>query len=704
MMRRRGFIQVMAAAGGGLLLGVYLPRKRALAQGEGKPFAPNAFVRIGTDGMVTILVGKSEMGQGVSTSLPMLVNEELGADWSKIKFEFAPEDKAYYMWFGPNVGFQLTGGSNSVKSSYDSLREAGAVARELLIAAAAQQWQVKPEQCHVDKGNVIGPGGKKLAFGALAQAAAELPVPKEKPKLKAKNTLIGKPTARLDTPDKCTGRAIFGIDVKVPDMLVARVVRCPVFGGKVQSFDAGKAKAVPGVRQVVQTSMGVAVIADGFWPASQGAKLLDIKWDEGKLAHLSSEQIRKDWEARLAKPGAKVRAEGDVEAALKSADKVLEAVFEAPYLAHATLEPMNATAHVRKDGVDIWAPTQAQTFSREAAAKVAGVPKAKVNVHTTFLGGGFGRRAEVDFVVDAVECSKAAGVPVKVIWTREDDTQHDFYRPASLVKFRAGIKGGQLVALSARIVSPSIMMGHFPAFVQNGVDASSVEGIADSPYAIPHFAVDYHMTDVGVPVGFWRSVGHSQNGFFFEAFLDEVAKALAKNPLALRKELLEKAPRHKAVLELATQKFGWGKSLPAGHFAGLAVRESFGTYVAECAEVSVEKAEPRIHRVVAAVDCGRVCNPATVEAQIQSAIIYGMSAALYGEITLEKGRVKQRNFNDYPMVRMAEVPKIEVHIVPSTEPASGCGEPGVPPLAPAVANALLAAGKTVRKLPIRISS
>jgi isoquinoline 1-oxidoreductase beta subunit len=705
MMRRRSFIQVMAAAGGGLLLGVAFPRKRALAQGaDKKVFAPNAFVRIGTDGIVTILVGKSEMGQGVATSLPMLVNEELGADWSKIKMEFAPEDKAYYVFFAPNVGFQLTGGSMSVKSSYDSLREAGAVARELLVAAAAQKWKVKPEQCKVDKGMITGPGGKKISFGDIATDAAALPVPKDKPKLKAKMSLVGKPTARLDTPDKCTGKAVFGIDVKVPDMLVARVVRCPVFGGKVKSFDGSKAKAVPGVKHVVQTSMGVAVIATGFWPASQGVKALDIKWDEGKLANASSEGFRKDWEARLAKPGAKVRADGDAEGALKGADKVIEAIYEAPYLAHATMEPMNATAHVRKDGVDVWAPTQAQTFSRQAAAKMSGVPIDKVNIHTTYLGGGFGRRAEVDFVLDAVECSKAAGVPVKVIWTREDDMQHDFYRPASLVKLRAGLKGGKLVAMHARIVSPSIMMGHFPMFVQNGVDASSVEGIGDSPYAIANFGVDYHLVDVGVPVGFWRSVGHSQNGFFFEAFLDEVAKAMGADPLAMRKELLEKAPRHKAVLELAANKFGWTKSLPSGHFKGLAVRESFGTYVAECAEVSIEGGAPKVHRIVAAVDCGRVVNPDTVQAQIMSGIIYGMSAALYGEITLEKGRVKQRNFNDYPMVRLAEAPKIDVHIVPSDQPASGCGEPGVPPFAPAVANALLSAGKPIRKLPIRIPS
>jgi isoquinoline 1-oxidoreductase subunit beta len=701
-MRRREFIQMVAAAGGGLVLAVAFPRRRARAAEGGKPFAPNAFVRIGADGVVTILVGKSEMGQGVATALPMLVCEELAVEPTEVKVEFAPEDKAYYAWFNPKMGFQLTGGSNSVKSSFEPLREAGAVARELLIAAAAQKWNVKPAACHADKGFVIGPGGKKLAYGALAEAAAALPVPEGKPQLKAKPSLLGKPTRRLDASAKCTGAAVFGIDVQVPGLQVARVVRSPVFGGKVKRFDAKKAMAVPGVKQVAQISGGIAVIADGFFAASRGASALEIEWDEGKLASTSSETLRKDWLARLDKPGAKVRAEGDVEAALKSAEHVVEAVYEAPYLAHATMEPMNATAHVRKDGVEIWAPTQAQTFCRQAGAKVGNVPLEKVAVHTTYLGGGFGRRAEVDFVVDALECSKAAGTPVKVIWTREDDVQHDFYRPAAMVRFRAGIKSGQLAALAARVVSPSIMMGHFPAMVRGGVDHSSVEGIADSPYAIPSFAVDYHLVDAGIPVGFWRSVGHSQNGFFFEAFLDEVAAFLHKDPLALRKELLAKAPRHHAVLDLCAEKFRWGKALPAGHFRGLAMRESFGTFAAEAAEVSIEQGRPRVHRVVAAVDCGRVVNPLTVEAQIASGIIYGLTAALHGEITIEKGRVKQRNFDDYPMLHLEGAPQIEVHIVKSEQAPSGCGEPGVPPIAPAVANALLAAGKRIRKLPIRI--
>ena len=705
---RRDFLKVAAATGGALVLGFYLPERPlrgAPPPAKSGPFAPNAWLRIASDGTVTIVIHKCEMGQGVATSLPQLLAEDLEADWSKVRVEFAPADKAYYTWLNPQFGMQFTGGSMSVRGSWDMLRSAGAAAREMLIAAAAQKWQVKPSECHAENGEVVGPGGKKLGYGALAAAAAQLPVP-QKPPLKQKDfRFIGKRMPRLDTPAKVNGSAIFGIDVKVPGMRVARVVRCPVFGGKPVRFDAGPAKAVKGVHDVIAISSGVAVVADGYWPATMGIRALNIQWDEGKGAAISSETISKHFHALSEQPGAVARSDGDAEAALKSAARVIEAVYEVPFLAHATMEPQNCTAHVRKDGVEVWAPTQGQTFIQQAGAAITKLPPEKIKVHTTYLGGGFGRRVETDVVADAIEISAKLGVPIKVIWSREDDIQHDFYRPTSLSRLRAGLdKSGRIVAWSHRIVSPSIMSRVFPMMVQKGIDHSSVEGATEElPYDIPNLQVDYHLADAGIPVGFWRSVGHSQNAYATECFLDEVAAATRQDPLALRRKLLGKAPRHKAVLELAAAKAGWRTPPKGGRKRGLAVAESFGSYVAEVAEVSVDKAGGvKVHRVVCAIDCGKIVNPDTVEAQMQSGIIYGLSAALYGEITIDKGRVRESNFDSYPMVRMVDSPAIEVHIVPSTEGPGGVGEPGTPPIAPAVCNAIRAAvGKPIRRLPIR---
>jgi len=708
---RREFLQSAAAGVTGLVIGFYLPNRLGAraAAAEALTFAPNAWIRIGTDDTVTLVIDKSEMGQGVSTSLSMLIAEELECDWKKIRTVFAPAAKEYA---NPIFGMQGTGGSTSVRGMWTPLQKAGAQAREMLITAAAERWGVDKGVCRAEDSQVIHAQIKerpneRLSYGSLAEAAGKLPVPSDvKLKDPKEFRIVGKAMKRLDSADKSCGRSEFGIDVRQPGLLHAVVARCPVFGGKVASFNADKAKAVPGVKQALQISSGVAVVADNTWSAMQGREALEIKWEEGPNAALTSAAIRKMLEEGASKPGGAVaRKEGDVTAGFAGAAKKIEAVYEAPFLAHATMEPMNCAAQVRADGCDVWAPTQFQGLAQMMAAKIAGLKPEQVNIHTTYLGGGFGRRAEQDFVIEAVEISKAAGAPVQVTWSREDDMQHDFYRPASYSRFEAGLDAeGWPVAWSNRIACPSIMSRFIPGAVKDGLDESSVEGAADLPYAIPNIFVDYQLTETGIPVGFWRSVGHSQNAFFSECFLDELAAASGKDPYEFRRRLLQKAPRHLGVLELAATKAGWGEALPAGRYRGIAVLKSFESYVAEVAEVSVDKKSSgvRVHRVVCAVDCGRTVNPLTIEAQMQSAIVFGMTAALKGEITINKGRVEQGNFDEYQMLRMNEMPKVEVHIMPSDQPASGIGEPGTPPIAPAVCNAIFAAtGKRIRRLPIR---
>jgi len=664
----------------------------------------NAWIRIASDESVTIVIDKSEMGQGIITSLSMLAAEELECDWKKIRWEFAPADKAY---FNTIFGMQGTGGSMSIRASWKPMSQAGASAREMLIAAAAQKWGVDKTACRVENGAVINTVTKaRASYGSLADAAAKLPVPADVP-LKDPKTykLVGKATKRLDTPIKTNGRAEFGLDVRRPGMLHAVVARCPVFGGKVASFDATKAKGMPGVKSVIQISTGVAVIADNTWNAMEGRRALDIKWDEGPNGSLTSAGIRKLFAERAEKPGAVARKDGDVPAAMGTADRKIDAVYEAPYQAHVTMEPMNCTADVGAGSCDVWVPTQFQTVNQNTAAKITGLKPEQVHIHTTYLGGGFGRRAEQDFVIEAVESSKAVGAPVQVTFSREDDVQHDMYRPASYCRFSAGLDAeGWPVAWNARIASPSIMTRFFgPGALKNGVDESSVEGVSDIAYAIPNLLVDYQLTEPGIPVGFWRSVGASQNGFFSESFVDEIAAASGKDPYQFRRKLLATAPRHLGVLELAAAKADWGKPLAAGRFRGIAVVKAFDTYVAEVVEISVAReGTVQVHRVVCAVDCGRVINPATVEAQMQGAIVYGLTAALKGGITIDRGRVQQSNFSDYDLWRMNEMPHVEVHIVPSEESPTGCGEPGVPPVAPAVCNAIFAAtGKRIRSLPVR---
>jgi len=704
---RRNFLKTSVAGATGLLIGFHLPwRFEALAAGpsESSGAALNAWIHIGADDMVTILIDKSEMGQGVMTSLSMLAAEELECDWKKVRAEFAPAEKVYY---NPAFGAQGTGGSSSIRSSYQPMLKAGATAREMLITAAAQKWGVEKSQCRAENSSVIHtPTKRTLSYGSLAEAAAKIPVPADVPLKNPKDfRLVGKPIKRLDTAEKVNGSAAFGIDMQRPGMVYATIVRCPVFGGKVENFDAAKAKGVRGVKDVVGISSGVAVVADNTWSALQGRRALDIKWNEGANATVSSDGIWTLFAERADQSGAAVaHKEGDAPSSMGKAATKIDAVYQAPFLAHATMEPMNCTAHVQADRCDVWAPTQSQTASQNEAAKITGLKPEQVFIHTTFLGGGFGRRGETDFVLDAVELSKKLGVPVKVTWTREEDMQHDVYRPASYSRFSAALDAnGNPVAWTNRIACDSIFSRAIPGMVKNNLDGTSVEGAADIPYSIPNILVDYQLTKTGIPVGFWRSVGDSQNGFFVESFMDEVAAAAKKDPYEYRRALLGNAPRYKGVLELAAQKAGWGTPLPKGRYRGIAVISAFKSYVAEVAEVSVDQKAGtyRVHRVVCALDCGRTVNPDTIVAQMQSGIVYGLTA-LKDQITINRGRVEQANFDTYPMLRMNEMPLVEVFIVPSEEAPTGVGEPGVPCVAPAVCNAIFAAtGKRIRRLPIR---
>lgn len=710
---RRSFLKTSLAGATGLIVGFYLPGRREVFADGTEPSVLNAFIHVSPDDKVTILISKSEMGQGVVTSLSMLAAEELECDWKQIRTEFAPADKVY---FDPAFGMQGTGGSQSVHSGWVPMRTAGATAREMLIAAAAQKWGVDASECHAENGKVVHTATKRsVTYGNVAEAAGKLSAPTNvKLKDPGEFKVIGQKTKRLDTPDKVCGKAIFGIDARRPGMLHASVEHCPVFGGKVGSYDATKAKAIAGVKDVVPimtgapgqppVMTGIAVVADNTWTAFQGRKALEIQWDEGPNANATTESIFKMFEEKAQTTGVVSRKEGDAASAMASAGQKVEAVYRAPYEAHATMEPMNCLADVQADRVDIWAPTQFQTPSQQISAAIAGVKPEQAFVHTTYLGGGFGRRGWSDFVTEACQVSKAMKAPVQVTWKREDDTQHDYYRPASYIKMAAALDAnGNPTAFTARVACDSIMSWFFPGSVKNGMDSSSVEGVTDIAYDIPNILVDYQLTPGPVPQGFWRSVGASQNGFFSESFVDELAAAAKKDPYEYRKALLGKKPRHLGVLNLAAEKAGWGKPLPKGMYRGIAVLEAFDTYVAEVAEIAIDKDNGvKVHRMVCALDCGQVVNPGIVEQQAMGAMVYGLTQTLKGEITIDKGRVVQANFDTYEPLRMNECPKMEVYIVPSKEIPRGMGEPAVPPVAPAICNAIYAAtGKRIRKIPVK---
>jgi isoquinoline 1-oxidoreductase subunit beta len=698
---RRQFLGAAVAAGGGLLIGFTLPgRSRAAAAEAGSgAFQPNAFIRITPDNEVTLIVSMAEMGQGVLTSLPQLLAEELEADWRRVRFEQAPVDPAYN---NPLFGVQGTGGSSSVRAFWEPLRKAGAAGREMLISAAAETWGVDRASCHARDG-AVHRDGKQLSYGELVGRAAKLPVPADPPLKDPKEfRVVGRPLKRLDSPQKINGSARFGLDVKVPGLLTALIAQPPVIGAKIKGFDASRAKSVAGVRHVVQVDSGVAVVADSYWAAKTGRDVLEVQSEHGDKTGLSSAGIRGAMLERLKSDGIVGRNEGDVATAKPAT--ALEAVYEAPYLAHACMEPMNCTASVTASGVDIWAPTQAAGVNRMVIAKIVGVPPEKVSVTTTLLGGGFGRRFAQDFVIAAVQVSKAVSAPVKVVYTREDDMRAQFYRPASVARLRGGLDAsGKPALLDARIACPSISqvsgMG-----AQTGLDETAVEGVREWPYATANIRVEWAQHEPGIGVWYWRSVGNSQNAFFAESFIDELAHAARQDPFEYRRALLDQHPRHKGVLELAAKQAGWGSPLPKGRARGIAVCESFGSYVAEVVEVSLRPdGMPRLHRVVCAVDCGMTVNPGIVRRQVQSAVVFALSAALHGEITVDGGRIQQKNFDDYPVARIDEVPAIDVHLVPSTEKPTGIGEPATPPLAPALANALFAlTGKRVRRLPFKV--
>jgi len=701
---RRTLLKAGLASGGGFLLSMHMPMLAAQAAGPAD-FVPNAFVRIAPGGQITLTVPYVEMGQGTYTSIPMLIAEELEVELGQITLEHAPPDEKRY---GNPIlgGVQATGGSTTIRAVWQPLRQAGATARTMLVTAAARRWNVEPASCRAEKGKVVHTAsGRSLGYGALAPDAAALPVP-ENVTLKRPEDfkLIGTPAKRLDTPAKVNGSAVFGIDARPPGVKIATLAQSPVFGGRLKSVDDSKAKAVRGVRQIVRLDDAVAVVADHMGAAKKGLAALVIAWDEGPNAALSTADIARDYAAALENPGAVAESRGDVDGAMAAAVTRVSAQYQVPFLAHAALEPMNCTVHVRKDACEIWVGNQVLARAQATAAEVTGLPLDKVTVHNHLIGGGFGRRLEIDGVTRAVQIAKQVDGPVKVVWTREEDIQHDMYRPFFSDTFAAGLDDkGLPVAWRHRFAGSSILARWLPPAFNKGIDPETIDGAVHLVYALPNFHVEFIRKEPpGIPTAFWRSVGPSHSVFVVESFMDELAAAAKRDPVAYRRALLDSAPRARAVLDLAAEKAGWGKPLPNGAGRGVSLQFVFGTYMAQVAEVEVAKdGSVRVKRVVCAVDCGSVVNPDTIEAQVQGAVIFGISAALYGEITLKNGRVEQSNFDNHQVVRINEAPAIEVHIVGNNEAPGGMGEPGTSAIMPAIANAVYAAtGKRLRKLPI----
>lgn len=702
MTDRRSFLKVMAAAGGGLLLQVAIPGARAR---DAAAWQANAVVRIAADGTVHLIMPYIEMGQGTYTSIPMLIAEELEVDLKDVVLEHSPaDDKAY---INPALGFQVTGGSTTIRAAWLPMRQAGAAARMLLVQAAARQWQVEPSSCRAEHGVVIHAAtGRKLRYGELAQAAAGLPLPAAESivlKQPADFRLIGKAQRRLDTPGKLNGSAQYGIDVQLPGMKVAALAITPAYGGRLLGLNQAAALKVKGVRQVVRLDDCVAVVADNYGAAQKGLSLLELRWDDGPNAGLSTADIVADM-ARAAKQGAaKVRSDGEPEQALAKASRVLEATYELPFLAHAAMEPMNCTVHVQPDRCDVWTGTQVITRARAVAAKVTGLPEEKVTVHNFLLGGGFGRRLEIDGVEMAVRIAREVRHPVKVIWSREEDIQHDMYRPYFYDRVRAGLdEQGMPVAWFHHLTGSSVLGRFLPPAFNNGFDPETLDGADNPPYAFKAIRVDYTRHEPPhIPTAFWRGVGPTHNVFVVESFIDELAAAANTDPLQYRLALMRQNPRAAAVLQLAARKAGWNGPRNGEIGRGLSVQFAFGTYMAMVVDAQLVEGEVRVKRVVCALDCGVVVNPDTVKAQVESAVIFGISGALYGDITIKNGRVEQSNFHDYRVLRMHETPLIETHIVSSNEAPGGMGEPGTSALMPALANAVYAAtGKRIRKLPI----
>jgi isoquinoline 1-oxidoreductase beta subunit len=703
-MSRRGFLQASAAAGGGLMLSLRLPfASGTAAAADADPFVANAFVRIDRDGQVVLTMPYVEMGQGTYTSIPMLIAEELEVELNQVRLEHAPPNEKLYA--NPLLGVQATGNSNAIRGAWRPLRQAGATARAMLVSAAAKRWNFDPASCHAQNGEVLhAPTGRRNRYGELAADAARMPVPDGVALKQPRDfRLIGTPAKRLDTPAKVNGSAVYGIDVRLPGIKFATLAQSPVFGGRVKSVNDTAAKAVKGVRQIVRLDDAVAVVADHMGAAKKGLAALKIEWDDGPHAKLNTGDIAAELERATLGAGAVAQNIGDVDKAMAGAVTKVQATYQVPFLAHATMEPMNCTVHVRSDGCEVWVGNQAIARAQAAAAKTADLPLDKVVLYNHLIGGGFGRRLEADGVARAVEIAKHVDGPVKVVWTREEDIQHDMYRPYWFDRLSAGLDAkGMPIAWDNRFAGSSVIARWLPPGVKNGLDPDTTEGAIDLVYDLPNMHVEYvRVEPPGIPTAFWRSVGPSHNVFVTESFMDELAAAAKHDPVAYRRALLDKSPRAKAVLDLAAEKSGWGQSLPARVGRGIALQFVFASYMSFVAEVEVAKnGAVRIRRVVCAVDCGTVVNPNIVQAQIQSGVIFGITAALYGEITLGNGRIQQSNFDTYQMLRLNEAPAIEVHIVQNSEPPGGMGECGTSLIVPAVANAIFAAtGKRLRKMP-----